>query len=84
MTAIGADECISALLRKGNSDLSNYMEADVLAIRSPIVFGLDQAVRQEIDNLHPQADDRPPRLTVLLQTNSESTALHTRNGMRLS
>lgn len=69
MRAIRADEYVSALLRKGNAELSKYMKADVVVIRSPIAFGLDQVIRQEIDNLHHDEDDRSPRLSVLLETN---------------
>jgi hypothetical protein len=68
MRAIRADEYVSALLHKGNSDLSNYLKSDVMIIHSPIDFGLDQLVRQEIGDLHAQEDDRLSRLSVLLKT----------------
>ena len=68
MRAMRTDEYVSALLHKGNAELSKYMKADVVVIRSPIAFGLDQVVRQEIDNLHPREDDRSSRLSVLLET----------------
>jgi hypothetical protein len=63
-----ADEYISELLSKRNSDLSKHMRADVIVIRSPIFSGLDQVIRQEIDDLHQGEDDRSLRLSVLLET----------------
>ena len=68
MRAVRADEYISALLQNENAGLSKFMEADVVIIRSPIVFGLDTLVRQEIDDLHRSEGERSKHLSVLLET----------------
>ncbi len=68
MRAVRADEYISALLQNENAGLSKFMEADVVMIRSPIVFGLDTLVRQEIDDLHRSEDERSKHLSVLIET----------------
>jgi len=63
-----ADDYISALLNKGNSDLAKHMKADVIVIRSQMVFGLNQIIRQELDDLHQGENTRSIRLCVLLET----------------
>lgn len=55
MRAIRADDYISAILEEGNGSLAGYLKADVIAIRSPIVFGLDEAIRHEVEAI-PQTD----------------------------
>ncbi|TAK53561.1 MAG: serine dehydrogenasease [Gammaproteobacteria bacterium] len=69
--AIKADDYIQDLLIRGNLALARHLRADVVTIRSPIAFGLDQIVRYEVDNLHDgdQAPRRPGKLCVLVETN---------------
>lgn len=68
MRQIKADDYISAILRNGNKELSDHLKSDVLVIKSPIRFGLDQAIRYEIENLHQTPKGRPDRLSVLIET----------------
>lgn len=68
MRQVKADDYIAAILGKGNTDLSKQLKSDVIVIKSPIKFGLDQAVRYEIENLHDDPKNRLDRLSVLLET----------------
>jgi hypothetical protein len=65
---IKADDYISAILRNGNRDLAEHLKSDVLVIKSPIKFQLDQIIRYEIENLHDDPKDKSERLTVLVET----------------
>lgn len=68
MRQVKADDYISAILGNGNEELSKHLKSDVLVIKSPIKFGLDQAIRYEVENLHDDQKDRPERLSVLIET----------------
>lgn len=68
MKQIKADDFISALLRTGNNELAKHLHSDVILIKSPIKFGLDQAIRHEVENLHEKEKDRSDRLSVLIET----------------
>lgn len=63
-----ADDYIGALLRTHALELGNHFKSDVFTIKSPILFGLDDAVRHEIENLADSKGKRPDRLTVLIET----------------
>lgn len=65
-----ADDYINAVLVEHNNKLGKHFKSDVIIIKSPIRFGLDDHVRTEIENLqHKPPAVRPDRLTVLLETN---------------
>jgi len=68
MKQIKADDYISAIMRNGNKELAEHQKSDVILIKSPIKFGLDQAVRHEVENLHTDPKNRKDRLTVLVET----------------
>lgn len=68
MRAPRADDYIVALLIKRNSDLAKHFKSDVIMIKSPIRFGLDDHIRHEVENLHNDEKKRPNRLTVILET----------------
>jgi hypothetical protein len=68
MKTIKTDEYVLALLKKCNQDLADHFKSDVIAIRAPIRFGLDDVIRYEIENLHDNKKKRPNRLTVLIET----------------
>jgi Serine dehydrogenase proteinase len=68
MRAIKADEYVTAILQSRNLELAAHLKADVITVRSPIVFGLDQIIRYEIDNLHGPKARRPRKLCVLIET----------------
>jgi len=59
-----ASAFIEDKLQNCNLALGNHLDSHVLFIRSPIVMGLDDAVRREIEEL----PRRKRRLTVVLET----------------
>lgn len=63
-------DVILGLLSQFNSDLGQELGADVVAIKSPIRFGLDDAVRVEIENISISSKSKGKRekLSVLLET----------------
>lgn len=63
-----ADDYLSAVLSKQIEDIADHFKSDVLNIKSPIRFGLDDAIRHEIENLTDSKGKRADRLTVILQT----------------
>jgi len=71
MRVVRADDYINAILKEGNGNLAKYLKADVVTIKSPIVDGLDTAIRQEIEAIQDRKTPprRPKRLCVLLETN---------------
>ncbi len=71
MRVIKTDDYLSVVLGNRNRELAEHLKADVIAIRSPIVFGLDQVVRHEVESLHSRKGDspRPRKLAVILETN---------------
>lgn len=62
-----ADDLIEAELKKHNEALAKHFVADAVIIKAPIRFGIDNEIRDEIENLHLDGD-RPKTLTVLLET----------------
>src|SRR5579863_3773996 len=53
-----------------NNSLGDHLTSDVLIIKSPIRFGLDDAIRNEIENLHTGTrNTRPKNLSVIVETN---------------
>lgn len=55
---------ISNELKRLNKDLAAYLDADVILIRGPLLFGLDDSVRQAIENVK----DKKLILAVVLET----------------
>lgn len=68
MRQVKADDYILAILGNGNEELAKHLKSDVIVIKSQIKFGLDQAIRREIENLHDDPKSRPGRLSVLIET----------------
>jgi hypothetical protein len=67
-----ANELIEVELKECNRRLGEHLSSDVLVLKSPIRFGLDDIIRTEIENLHDRADKndvRPDSLTVIVETN---------------
>jgi len=67
MDAIRAEEIVQNILCQGNEQLSKLLGSDVLAISSPMTFGLDGLIKNEIENIN---EDEPSRdkLVVILET----------------
>jgi hypothetical protein len=65
-----ADDYISAILESRNKELGDQLESDVVAIKSPIRFGLDAVIRHELENLHEDLEEskRRRRLCVVIET----------------
>lgn len=63
-----ADDLIGAMLNKQIADIGTHFKSDVLTIKAPIRFGLDDAVRHEIENLADNKGKRADKLTVIIQT----------------
>jgi len=66
-----ADNLIRQELKECNRRLGEHLKSDVLILKSPIRFGLDDTIRTEVENLHDPAnakDARPECLTVLVET----------------
>lgn len=68
MRVIRADDCITSLLNDWNKKLAGHLKSDVLMIKSPIRFGLDDAIRHEIENLHHDDQKRQRKLSVVIET----------------
>lgn len=68
MRHVKADDYISAILVNGNTELATHLDSDVIVIKSPIKFGLDQAIRHEIENLDSDSTKRSARLSVIVET----------------
>lgn len=67
------DDYIGMILGQNNEELAKHLEADVIAIKSPIRFGLDDLVRQEVEPLQDKQDKqtknpKPKKLVVILET----------------
>ena len=71
MDTIRADEIVEHTLQRANADLAARLESDVVMLSAPIIVGLDDSIRDEIENL---VEDRmdgevaPKKLSVLLET----------------
>lgn len=69
MRAIKTDDYIAVVLRQANEELAAEIGGDVLTIRSPIRWGLDDAVRLTVENLSDgPSKKRSERLCVLIET----------------
>jgi len=66
-----ADDLVQAELKSLNRVLAEHLKSDVLVIKAPIRFGLDDLIRTEIEDLHDPAnksDKRPGALSVIVET----------------
>lgn len=66
MKTVKADDLIFAELKEGNKKLGKRLKSDVIMLKSPIRFGLDDVVRLEVENL---PNPRSESLSVLVETN---------------
>ena len=66
-TAKSPDYLGNVGLSQANEELGRHMAADVFTLCSPMEFGLDDFVRDEIELIAEQ-DGRPNKLVVLLET----------------
>ena len=62
--SLSANTFIEDKLQDCNRELGQHLDADVLFIKSPVMMGLDDAIRREIEGL----PKRKRRLTVVLET----------------
>lgn len=70
MDTIKADEVIASTLSHGNVALGKEFEADVVSIFAPMAYGIDDLVRNEIENLIEDSGTKnPSKLLVVLETN---------------
>ena len=72
MKSIKANDLIENELKECNRRLGEHLKSDVLVLKSPIRFGLDDTIRSEVENLHdapPAKDPRHDCLTVIVETN---------------
>jgi len=70
MDTIRVDEVISSTLASGNMSVGKAFSADVVSVFAPMTYGVDELIRNEIENL--VEDDEFPtsdRLLVVLETN---------------
>ena len=69
MRTMKSDDIVASLLTKFNNELSSHLKADVITIKAPIRFGLDDVVRHEIEGLYDGSTERrPSKLVVVLET----------------
>ena len=70
MNPVRADDYIGYFLKSLNKNLADYLRGDVIILRSPIRFGLDDLVRLEIEALHERTGRKRklPKLVVILET----------------
>jgi len=73
MDAIRVDDLAQTFLGRGNSALGEHLNGHCIAVFSPMTFGLDAAIKNEIENLNePDEDGRKPKrtdkLVVVLET----------------
>ncbi|MGJ3259836.1 MAG: SDH family Clp fold serine proteinase [Rhodospirillales bacterium] len=62
--SLNANTFIEDKLQACNCDLGDHLDSDVLFVRSPIMMGLDDAIRREIEGL----PKRKKKLSVVLET----------------
>lgn len=67
MDAIKAEEIVQGVLCQANESLSKLLDADVLVISSPMTFGLDGLIKNEIENVNDDDASRD-KLVVVLET----------------
>ena len=69
MDTIRADEVISTTLSQANVVVGDLFKADVVSLFSPMLFGVDDMIRNAIENLIEEETDRSPnKLVVVLET----------------
>ena len=68
MAAPTSNELIEAELQSLNQKLAGHFSADALLLRSPIRFGLDDLIRNEVESLYPASGTRPEKLVVVIET----------------
>lgn len=73
MDAVRADDLVQQILCSGNAAIGKHLQAHVIAIISPMTFGLDGIVKNEIENLNePEEEGEEPdntdKLVVVLET----------------
>lgn len=70
MRVAKTDDYVSVVLQQKNKELGGYLKGDVMAIRAPIRFGVDDLIRHEVENLHERSGKRRklPKLIVILET----------------
>jgi hypothetical protein len=67
LDTIKADQLVEDILSQANNSLANYMKANVFILNSPMEFGLDDFVRDEIEAIA-ENDGKVDKLVVLLET----------------
>lgn len=68
MRTLSADDAIAHILVEFNKELAEHLDADIVILRSPIRFGLDDAVRHVLENLYEEESQRKKKLAVLIET----------------
>jgi hypothetical protein len=67
MDAIRASEIVEGTLRGGNQAIADAMNADVMAISAPMSFGLDDVIKNEVENVN-EEESTSNKLVVMLET----------------
>jgi len=61
-------DLIDALLKNQNNELEKLTKSDIIVIKSPIYFGLDDQIRLEIERLCDGNRNKKNKLSVILET----------------
>ncbi|MBN4055998.1 serine dehydrogenasease [bacterium AH-315-J23] len=67
MDTIKVEGIVTITLSNANADLAKQLSADVILINSPIVIGLDDLIRDEIESIR-ETNQENNKLAVLLET----------------
>lgn len=67
MDTIKADDVVESILHSANDDLAKHTQSEVMVLVSPMEFGLDDFVRDEIERIS-EKQDKKNKLLVLLET----------------
>lgn len=67
LDTIKADQLVEEVLSKANLELAKYMNSNVFILNSPMEFGLDDFVRDEIEAIA-EDDGKVDKLVILLET----------------
>ncbi len=71
MDTVKADHIIENTLRNGNLSLAQELQTDVMILMAPMLIGIDDVVRDEVESIvESREDGEPPinKLTVILET----------------
>ena len=68
MDTVTTDDVIHSQLAGIAVDLENLLSADVITVNSPMQFGLDDHIRNEVEDLKENSTPKRNRLAVLLHT----------------